>query len=325
MSGKKQLSGDIVASYLQRFKTTSKRALARKIYNENKSVFSTLASVRSAVNYYCGTNGDGHRAFQKKPFKVAAPYLPDPIPDTFDPLPINADTTLCMSDIHLPFHDKTALEAAVAHGVKIKADCVVLNGDILDCHSLSRFEKDPRVRTLKKEVDICNSFMEWLRHKFPKSPIIWRKGNHEHRYISYMALKAVELLDMDQFEFDKVLGVAQHGIQWVDDGKWLKFGHLSVVHGHELAGGAGGVNPARAAFLKTFSCALVGHFHKTSQHAEGHAFDGRTTTTWSQGCLCNLNPRYMRINRWNHGCCVIRQSSDGFHLENLRVIDGRVY
>lgn len=326
MSGHRQLTGEIVLDYLGRFRTTSKCALARKIYNENKNVFRTVSAVRSAINYYCGTIGETHRKKTTKRFVVHQPLLPEPIPDSFDPMPINASTTLCLSDIHLPFHNNIALETAVAHGRKIKSDCVVLNGDILDCHSLSRFEKDPRVRTLKKEVDICNSFIEWIRHKFPKSRILWRKGNHEHRYISYMASKAVELLDMDEFQFDKVLGVERHGVEWVDDGKWLQFGHLAVIHGHELAGGAGGVNPARAAFLRTFACTLIGHYHKTSQHAEGHAFDGRTTTTWSQGCLCNLNPRYLRINRWNCGCCVIRMSTkDGFHLENLRIIDGKVY
>jgi len=51
------------------------------------------------------------------------------------PLKINAKTTLVLSDIHFPNHDKTALVAAMRHGKKERADCILLNGDILDCNA----------------------------------------------------------------------------------------------------------------------------------------------------------------------------------------------
>ncbi len=45
-------------------------------------------------------------------------------------------------------------------------------------------------------------------------------------------------------------------------------------------------------------------------------------TTWSLGCLCELNPAYLPINKWNHGFSIINLHED---LVNYEVINYRIH
>ena len=53
--------------------------------------------------------------------------------------------------------------------------------------------------------------------------------------------------------------------------------------------------------------------------------DGKVVTTWSTGCLSELHPGYMPVNKWNHGFAVIRVDENGdFEVDNLRIIKVKV-
>jgi hypothetical protein len=46
---------------------------------------------------------------------------------------------------------------------------------------------------------------------------------------------------------------------------------------------------------------------------------------WSVGGLCNLRPKYMPLNKWNHGFATIEIHTDGmWSVENKKIISGRV-
>jgi hypothetical protein len=82
---------------------------------------------------------------------------------------------------------------------------------------------------------------------------------------------------------------------------------------------------ARGAFLRTLSTILVGHGHRTSGHAESNLWH-EEVFCWSQGCLCDMNPEYARVNRWNWGFATVDISKGGeFGVENMRISsDGTV-
>ena len=74
----------------------------------------------------------------------------------------------------------------------------------------------------------------------------------------------------------------------------------------------------------TKSTALCGHYHQSSDHTETR-IDGDTITTWSTGCLCNLHPKYMPLNKWNLGFALYNQvDKDFWHLQNKRIIQNQV-
>jgi hypothetical protein len=122
------------------------------------------------------------------------------------------------------------------------------------------------------------------------------------------------------------LDLDKHGVELVEDQRPVMLGKLPVLHGHELPKGmAAPVNVARGAFLRTLSTVLVGHSHRTSNHAESDMWH-REVATWSTGCLCDLRPDYARINRWNWGFAVATVHERGaFDVHNYRVMnDGTV-
>jgi predicted phosphodiesterase len=87
---------------------------------------------------------------------------------------------LSISDTHIPYyHDKVLNEAINKHK---DADVLVLNGDILELHSVSRWPKNKAI-ALQHEYQIAMKWLGKLHGIFPK--IILVKGNHEERLQSH--------------------------------------------------------------------------------------------------------------------------------------------
>lgn len=329
------LKSDLVKSYLAKFPKATSNNLADKIYKENKKVFDSKENARALIRYYRGSCGAKNRKkmLKKDEYKrddkdIKLSYnLPEEYNDVLENyvLPKQYTKVGILSDIHIPYHSNEAIVPALEYLKKKGADCIILNGDVMDCYQLSRFEKDPRKRNMKHELDATSQFLDVLKKHFPKTKIVFKIGNHEVRWMKYMVTKAPELLDIDEFRLDVLLRFGERNIDFVHSSQMIMVGKLSVLHGHELVGGVGGVNPARTMFLRTNESLLVGHFHRTSSHTET-SLSGRMTTTHSTGCLCYMHPDYMPYNKWNYGFAYVEVLPSGeYHLQNLRIDKGKVY
>lgn len=256
---------------------------------------------------------------------TSTPKLPEPFPRTYEPFQIEEGLWLHLCDLHIPYHDIFAIEAAIEMGCKRKVDGVFLNGDALDSHELSRFDKDPNKPRYVKEIEAWFQFAEYLRYKFPKAQIVYKIGNHEERLDSYLMQRAPALLGLEEVQLSKIMKLENYGIEFVGDKRVVRFGKLNAIHGHEYKPNImAPVNPARGLFLRTKGLAACGHFHQTSEHHEP-TITGKPQGCWSVGCLCQLNPQYMPLNKWNHGFALIDNLGYGnFHIENYRVMDGEV-
>jgi hypothetical protein len=105
----------------------------------------------------------------------------------------------------------------------------------------------------------------------------------------------------------------------------MKLNNLWGIHGHEYVGGISApVNPARGLFLKAKVSTFQGHNHQTSEHTEP-TLTGKMVTTWSLGCLSELHPAFMPLNKWNHGVAVQHNRGENqYHLENRRIYKGEL-
>lgn len=231
-----------------------------------------------------------------------------------------------LSDVHVPYHSEIAVAAAVGFLKDQNLAGLLLNGDIADFYAISRYMKDPSYRDFKGELDAVRSFLGWLRQEFPTIPIVFKLGNHEERWQHWLWQHAAEISDDRRMSLTAWLDLKEHDIELVEDQRPVMLGKLPVLHGHELPKGmAAPVNVARGAFLRTLSTCLVGHSHRTSNHAESDMWH-KETACWSTGCLCDLRPDYAVINRWNHGFAVATVHKGGaFDVHNYRVMqDGTV-
>ena len=111
--------------------------------------------------------------------------------------------------------------------------------------------------------------------------------------------------------------------------EFIKEGHYimsPILHGHEVPNLSRTVNPARGLFLRTNTFAACSHCHSTSSHT-AKTVNGELLTTWSFGCLCDLNPDYAVYgNNWNWGFGLIEIRDKGdFEVQNLRILpNGKV-
>lgn len=322
---------EIIKKYLAKFPNTPTKTLASKIYNENKEVFTSQEHCRGLIRYYTGKKGAEElkqlvdKSFVKKEKAPLNPWskFPESYAEDREPYILAAGKWLILSDIHLPYHDTEAVKKALNYGLDKGYKNLLINGDLIDFYQLSRYEKDPRKRSFKQELESARLFIELVSEWFDN--VVFKLGNHDERYEKWMFVKAPELLDCEEFKLETLLRCGEHHVSVVGEKRIIKAGKLNILHGHEFPGGSGGVNPARSMFLKACDSILVGHFHKTSSHTET-TLQGDVITTHSTGHLGEASPLYMPYNKWNHGFATLDLNKDGtYHLQNLRIVKGQIY
>jgi predicted phosphodiesterase len=325
MSHKNPVATAIVDEMLAKYPDLPSAQLARIIYKDNPTVFSTQEVVRTAIRYRRGASGKTHRESVGLEENITPEYkIPKSCTRAWSPFIMDGvNKVAILSDIHVPYHTEEAIECAVKRAKKEEVDGIILNGDTIDCHALSQFIRDPRARSFKQERETTNELLAYLRQEFPTQRIVWRDGNHEDRFKAYMMQKAPEVYDEKFFSIDKLLNFEDLDIEYVTDKRIIMLGGLAVMHGHEFHKGfAPPVNPARGAYLKAKQSVMVGHHHRTSEHTET-ALDGTMTTTWSVGCLSDLHPAYSPYNSYNHGSAIVSLVGNYYEVSNYRIVNGR--
>jgi predicted phosphodiesterase len=308
------------------------QTLARRLVKECNGAI-TLHQARMRMQRQFGQHGKLHRkrinAVAPRPARKAGAILPMPksMAETWTPHRMNVTGRVgILSDVHVPYHSEIAVAAAVGYLEEQGLSALLLNGDIADFYAISRYMKDPKQRDFKGELEAVRAFLAYLRQKFPGIPIVYKVGNHEERWQHWLWQHAAEISDDPRMSLTAWLGFDEHEIELVEDQRPVLLGKLPVLHGHELPKGmAAPVNVARGAFLRTLSTVMVGHSHRTSNHAESDMWH-HETGCWSTGCLCDLRPEYARINRWNWGFAMVTVHDKGaFDVQNFRVMnDGTV-
>jgi predicted phosphodiesterase len=232
---------------------------------------------------------------------------------------------LIMADIHVPYHNIGAITAAIRFGKAEKPDALLLNGDTLDFYRISRFQSDFRKRSIAEELQVFKDLIDVFKKEL-KCKIYFKLGNHDERYEQFLMRTAHELIGVEEFEFANIIKARAEGITIIGDKRVMHLNKLRGIHGHEYIGGiTAPVNIARGLYLRGKVSAFQGHNHTTSEHTEPN-MDSDITTTWSLGCLCELHPQYMPLNKWNHGFGIVDLDSNGrdFEFRNKRIKDGKI-
>ena len=297
--------------------------LARIIYNDNKLLFPNVERVRDALRAIEGKKSGGTKVIKEIPNRPLNPYnLPSSDETIYEPFKINAKRLLVLSDIHIPYHSVDSLTIAFDWAKKQKPDGILLNGDTLDFFGLSRYAKDPKKRSFSSELESFKDFMDILKKTFD-AKIYFKMGNHCERYEHYLWMKAGELIGVDEFDFSNIIKARAEGIEVIKDKRIIKAGGLNIIHGHEYPGAFSPVNIARGLFTKGKVSAMQGHNHQTSEHTESD-MNGKLITTWSVGCLSELHPLYMPLNKWNHGFAFVEIDGEEFQVQNKRIYNNRI-
>lgn len=316
--------GDFVREALLRNPTASTRSLALLLTKKNP--FLKFDNARQIVRYYRGE-------LKNKPAVIIPQEktvikLPSPPKSLAEDMPIvQCDKGLygVISDLHVPYHDDLAVKLAVKHLQRAKIDTLVINGDLVDFHTLSRFQKLSGKPDANGEIRQGNLMMRFLRSRFPHARIIYKIGNHDQRWQSWLMSKAPELYDICSNAWHEAMGSIDYDFEVVDDTTPIHLGKLRVWHGHEVFKGAFiPVNPAKTLYNKCKRHALTSHLHRASEHSEKQG--DHTIVTYSIGCLSGLTPEYARENQFGHGFATVDVAKDqDFRVHVYKIEKGKVY
>lgn len=317
---------ELARQIIEQFPTLSKKELGRRLKAKHPHEFKDAEEARVYVRRVTGADA-GNRSIQSD--KYIGPKLNPGRSNDFTPFTLEAQRVLVLSDVHIPYHNRECLLSALQYGKDFGADCVLLNGDIIDCYQLSNFCKDPKERKFNEELAELHNFLSDLRDNFG-GEIIYKMGNHEERYERFLMTQAKDIDGItdpdgvDILSWESVTHSKKYGHKIVTNKRIIKAGKLNIGHGHEFGKSIfSPVNPARGFYLRAKTNFIGGHYHQTSEHIE-RDLNGSISGCWSTGCLCDLNPAYMPLNRWNLGFAAVEIEGDQFTVHNKKIMNGRI-
>jgi predicted phosphodiesterase len=322
---------EIILKNLSDFPNLQNRTLATQIYNQNKLLFKDLEEVRNSIRYYRGVSGKAKlKSIATDKFlyaekRVEKYNLPKAIETDYKPYSIIGDKGVIFADSHVPFHSIKALETMFDYTANKNIDFVIIDGDGMDCFEISNFCNDPTIITFPEERDRMKQFLDELKHVYSSAKIYYKFGNHEKRFETYLEAKAPELYGLKEFRLEILLDLYNKGIEYIPEDRYIDLMGLNILHGHEYKNAiTSPANPARTFFLRTKDTTIGGHYHQPSEHPEP-TISGKILTCWSLGCMCDLHPKYMPLNKWVNGFAVYERYDETFwHVDNKKIIEGRV-
>lgn len=312
----------LVIDTLRQYPELPIQTIAKFILAHHGPMFDNkLENIRMQLRYYTGTMGGHNKKLVCKEKLVVRDRVSMPVTWAVvrERYHLPPGRWLLINDVHVPFHEIRAVEAALDYAKGQRIGGIFMNGDIWDMASASYWPSVPR--DFDDECRLFLDFLDYLIQEFPRAKIVYKPGNHEYRLPRLFQNKMPELSRSPLANLETILGFDVRGIEFLEYFQIVMAGELPVLHGHEVSNIQRSVNPARGLFQRTKTFALCGHCHTTSQHTERDLL-GHLISTWSVGCLCNLEPEYRPYgNNWNWGFAIVTIDDKGkFEVANMRIL-----
>jgi UDP-2,3-diacylglucosamine pyrophosphatase LpxH len=226
---------------------------------------------------------------------------------------------LNLSDLHVPYHDPFAWGLLLNIVETIKPSKINYGGDLLDFYQLSTFDKDPAMiedGRLQENLDQWFQMASVLKHVAPddcKYELI--PGNHEDRLRRYL-MRNPELYGLRALELKALLRLDELGIKYSAEEIDVVPGLLIIKHGSivrkESAMSAKGELDRERHAVST----ITGHTHRLGTHYATTRL--RVVKAHENGCLCLLNPEYVKNPNWQQGLTMTTHfGGELFHVEDI--------
>lgn len=255
----------------------------------------------------------------------------------------NRDVGTCIlsiSDLHIPF--QKPIETFSEYAGKI--DILQVNGDLVDCSSISRFLKVYR-KSPMEEILIARQYMIDLIEMLQPKKVVINYGNHDLRFQNYLAKNldtdllelmpktSLELIFVDGFNhYNKELHTKVHYDPLIDvfkdsgieiaynDTYFSQIGDTVFVH--PLTYSSGLLKTAERAFryfrdngFKDVNAVVLAHTHKC-----GHYDIGDGAVVYEQGCCCESSKMQYAEGKLTtsqrEGFIIVYQDKDGKLIES---------
>jgi len=219
-------------------------------------------------------------------------------------------------DIHFPHQDDNVILLFERFLKDYKPDVLVFNGDLLDCETISKFDKIPG-GSLKEELMLCKEFFKDVRMILPETEIHYLSGNHEMRLRSYLIQNIKdpttfnivrEKLCLDELLELRKLNIEFHdlpsNISRFDDNYIFKdgffIGHWNRVSKHSDYTVKNLIDDKGVSVVQ-------GHTHRLGLYFKNTL--SKTLIGAETGCLCKVEPDYCMNPNWSNGFVIIENGS----------------
>ena len=200
-----------------------------------------------------------------------------------------------------------ALWACLDFCKEFKPHGTIIGGDFINLDHVGRFSKNkPRLREgrrLKHDYALGNELLDII-DKFTQQKKVFLMGNHDMWLEQYLdEHPQIEGL----IEMSQELRLVERGYDVIPENKVYKVGRARFAHGiyHNMY-------HARATVQVMGDNIFYGHCHDMQGFTQAN-YDQQPIMGHSCGCLCDLNPSYLRNkpNRWVNGFGVFYFNKNG--------------
>jgi predicted phosphodiesterase len=249
-----------------------------------------------------------------------------------------------------PFHDETAMSAALRVVQAVDPDLVVLLGDYLDFPTFSKYEQEASFAlTTQHSIDRAHRYLVEIQAAAPQARLALLEGNHDRRLqastvrnnLASFGLRRANapdewpvqsvpyLLRLEELGVEYVAGYPAN-IFWFSDS-------LAAIHGHKVRSSG---STAAAVVDDERVSIIFGHIHRIeAQYKTRRTRSGpKTSFAASPGCLCRIDGAVpstkgstdplgrpiATAENWQTGCAVVGfTEGDGpFTYEQVFINDG---
>lgn len=217
-----------------------------------------------------------------------------------------ATTILSISDLHVPFQ----LDFDVLKDYRNKIDILQINGDVVDCQALSKFNKQYRISPMEEMIKGRQYLIDIIEYLNPRK-VVCNYGNHDKRFANYFSKNldsdilellpdtSLELIFLDGFyHYDKrskskvwyepLKCVFENiEIEYVNDWK-SRIGKTFFVHPLAYRQGMLATADKAKDYLQDtekepFDCVVMAHTHKVGDSTKGFI------RLFEQGAFANVD------------------------------------
>lgn len=229
----------------------------------------------------------------------------------------NIRDIVIINDTHIPYQDRVSVMLTMRAIEDIQPAYIILNGDIIDFYSISRFSVDPkRWLSIQDDLDDTREFLRQLK-ELSDAKIIFCAGNHENRLKHYLWNKASELLMLRDLDIRQQLGLNIFDIDYADYDTIVRINNMfDVEHGDTVSKHSGWT--AKAMWEKRGGNGICGHSHRIGSYLK--TFEKDTYGWWENGCLCSLDVEYIKSPNWQQGFSVVTFNKSRFFTQQVPII-----
>lgn len=231
---------------------------------------------------------------------------------------VRPEEAVVAGDFHFGDHDPKAVKLFIYFCKVTQPKKIFLNGDILDCYSLSKYHKTPlKIHQLQEEIELWEEFIKALRSACPHAEIHFMDGNHDVRLKLY-AEKQPEITKLKAFSTEVLLDLREYNVSYKPYKEFDVYGDIHIWHG-DIAS-----KHSASAYLDRWGVSGIFN-HKHNMQFMAKTDLTRTIKVWINGCMCSLNPHYKLAGpaNWQQGFCHIKKVGDKCYVNPIHIEDYR--